>query len=222
MEGLARLELSVRGILRDFGLKPGRVSKGRREERVREPAADNAMLSDVVAPILRLRAEMRNEPAAMTKRVRTLARADDACRLLTAMPGAGPATAFVAAAAGPSRFRRARDVGARAGTAPTRGRSGERDVSGGITRAGDAAPRTAPFQAATAMPRHGGKGNWLKSRALRAAGRRGRKCATAAPARRMGVALLRTWRDGTEFRFARAPAAAPGPAWAWPHRNCSP
>ncbi len=132
MEGLARLELSVRGILRDFGLKPGRVSKGRREERVREPAADNAMLSDVVAPILRLRAEMRNEPAATTKRVRTLARADDACRLLTAMPGAGPATAFVAAAAGPSRFRRARDVDARAG---------ERDVSGGITRAGDAAPR---------------------------------------------------------------------------------
>ena len=74
VEGLARLELSLRGILRNFGLKLGRVSKGRWEERVRELTADNAMLSDVVAPILRLRAQMRNELAMMTKRVRCIQR----------------------------------------------------------------------------------------------------------------------------------------------------
>ena len=63
------------------------------------------------------------------------------------------------------------------------GLSGERDVSGEITRTGDVALRSALFQAAT-----------------------------TALARRMGVVLLRMWRDGTEFRFTREPATAPDPA----------
>jgi len=92
VEGLTRLELSVRGIPRNFGLKLGRVSKGRWEERVREPAADDAMLSDAVAPILRLRREMRDELAMMTKKVRSLALPDATCRQLVTMPGVGPVT----------------------------------------------------------------------------------------------------------------------------------
>ncbi len=75
-EGLTRPGLPVRGILRNFGLKPGRVSKGDCEERVREPASGNATLPDAVEPILRLRAQMRDEPAVMTKRAGTLAGPD--------------------------------------------------------------------------------------------------------------------------------------------------
>ena len=99
VEGLTRLELSVRGILRNFGLKLGRVSKGRWEERVRELTADNAMLSDAVEPILRLRGQMRDELATMTKKVRSLALSDATRRQLMTMPGVGPVTAlaFVAA-----------------------------------------------------------------------------------------------------------------------------
>ncbi len=214
VEGLTRLELSVRGILRNFGLKLGRVSKGRWDERVRELTADNAMLSDVVAPVLRLRAQMRNELAMMTKKVRNLALSDATCRRLMTMPGVGPVTAlaFVTAVDDPARFRRARDIGAWAGLTPKRSQSGERDVSGEITRAGDVALRTALFQAATSMLHGTKKMNWLKSWALRLAARRGRKRATTALARRMGVVLLRMWRDGTEFRFTREPATAPDPA----------
>ncbi len=214
VEGLTRLELSVRGLLRNFGLKLGRVSKGRWEERVREPAADNAMLSDAVAPILRLRAQMRNELAMMTKRVRSLAMSDATCRLLMTMPGVGPVTAltFVTAVDDPTRFRRTRDIGAWAGLTPKRSQSGERDVSGGITRTGDVALRTALFQAATVMLHASRKMNWPKSWALRIATRRGGKRATTALARRMAMVLLRMWRDGTEFRFTREPAMAPDPA----------
>ena len=212
--GIIRLELSVRGILRNFGLKLGRVSKGRWEDRVRELASENAMLSDVVAPILRLRAQMRDELAMMTKRIRSLAMSDATCRLLMTMPGVGPVTAltFVTAVDDPVRFRRARDIGAWAGLTPKRSQSGERDVSGGITRAGDVALRTALFQAATVMLNGSTKMNWLKSWALRAAARRGRKRATTALARRMGVVLLRMWMDGTEFRFSRDQAMRPDPA----------
>ena len=214
VEGLTRLELSVRGILRNFGLKLGRVSKGRWEERVRELTADNAMLSDAVGPILRLRAQMRDELAMMTKKVRNLALSDATCRQLMTMPGVGPVTAlaFVTAVDDPSRFRRARDIGAWAGLTPKRSQSGERDVSGGITRTGDVALRTALFQAATSMLHASRKTNWLKSWALRVAGRRGLKRATTALARRMAMVLLRMWRDGTDFRFTREQATAPDPA----------
>ena len=211
VEGIIRLELSVRGTLRNFGLKLGRVSKGNYEERVQELTSDNAMLSDAVAPILRLRRQMRDELALMTKRVRSLALSDATCRQLMTMPGVGPVTAltFVTAVDDPARFRRARDVGAWAGLTPKRSQSGERDVSGEITRAGDAALRTALFQAATSMLNATTKMNWLKAWALRLAAQRGKKRATTALARRMGVVLLRMWLDGTEFRFTRDQAMVP-------------
>ena len=134
VEGLARLELSVRGILRSFGLRLGQLLKGRREERVRELTVDNATPSDAVEPILRLRAQMRGELATMSKRVRNPARSDATRGLLMTMPGAGPVTALtvVAAVDDPSRFRRARDTGAWA--TPKRSRSVARDVSGEIAR----------------------------------------------------------------------------------------
>lgn len=212
--GITRLELSVRGILRNFGLKLGRVSKGNYEERVRELTSDNAMLSDAVAPILRLRRQMRDELAKMTKRVRSLALSDATCRQLMTMPGVGPVTAltFVAAVDDPARFRRAKDIGAWAGLTPKRSQSGERDVSGEITRTGDVALRTALFQAATSMLNGTRKMNWLKAWALRLAAKRGRKRATTALARRMAVVLLRMWLDGTEFRFGRDQAMPPDPA----------
>ena len=214
VEGLTRREFPVRGMLRSFGLKLGRVPKGRREERVRELTSDNAMLSDAVGPVLRLRRQMRNGLAMMAKKIRSPALSDGTCRLLMTMPGVDPATAlaFVTAVDGPARFRRAGDIGAWAGLAPKRSQSGERDVSGGITATGDAALRTALFQASAAMLRASRKMNWLKSWALRVTTGRGQKRATAALARRMGVAPLRMWLDGTEFRSAREPAASPDPA----------
>ena|SRR5690554_6726380 len=107
----------------------------------------------------------------------------------------------------PERFRSSKDVGPWAGLTPRREQSGERDVIGQITRAGDEALRTALYQAATVMLNRG-QPNWLTAWALRVAGRRGKKRATVALARRIGVVLHRMWRDGTEFHFTRAEAMA--------------
>ena len=125
------------------------------------------------------------------------------------MPGVGHVIAltFMSAIDDPERFRRSKDVGPWVGLTPGRDQSGERDIVGGITKAGDAGLRAALYQAATVMLNHGGP-NWLKSWAQRLTKLRGKKRATVALARRIGVVLHRMWRNGTEFRFTREAAMA--------------
>ena len=71
---------------------------------------------------------------------------------------------------------------------------GERDIVGAITKAGDADLRTALYQAATVTLNRGAP-NWLKACAIRLAVLRGRKRATVALARGIGVVLHRMWSD---------------------------
>ena len=207
---LINLELSLRGVLRNFGLKLGQVSKGRYEARVRELIADNAMMLEAAAePILRARAALRRELAGLERLARDLAGEDAVCRLLMTMPGVGHVIAltFRSAIDDPGRFRRSKDVGPWVGLTPGRDQSGERDIVGRITKCGDAGLRTALYQAATVMLNRG-RPNWLKAWALRVAKFRGKQRATVALARRIGVVLHRMWRDGTEFRFTREEAMA--------------
>ena len=208
-DALINMELSLRGILRNFGLKLGRISKGRYEARVRELIAGTAMLEAAAEPILRARADLRRELAGLEKLVRNLAGQDRTCRLLMTMPGVGHVIAltFTSAIDDPKRFRRSKDVGPRVGLTPGRDQSGERDIVGRITKAGDAGLRAALYRAATVMLNHTGP-NWLKAWAQRLTKLRGKKRATVALARRIGVVLHRMWRDGTEFRFTREEAMA--------------
>ena len=199
-----KLKQSLRGVLRNFGLKMGQVSKARFEARVWELANGNPMLEAAVTPILRLRIELRDELAVLEKLLRDMARQDTACQLMMTMPGVGAIVALTARSAidDPARFRSSKDVGPWVGLTPRREQSGERDITGHITRAGDEVLRTALFQAATTMLRCG-RHNWLGAWALRVAARRGQKRATTALARRIGVVLHRMWRDGTEFCYRR-------------------
>src|SRR5687767_1046386 len=58
---LLDVELSIRGILRGFGLKVGVVSKGRFAYRIRELVTGQAMLERVIEPMLRAREALRAE-----------------------------------------------------------------------------------------------------------------------------------------------------------------
>ena len=49
-DAIINMELSLRGVLRNFGLKLGQVSKGRYEARVRGLIAGNAMLEAAAEP----------------------------------------------------------------------------------------------------------------------------------------------------------------------------
>ncbi len=91
------------------------------------------------------------------------------------MPGVGTLVALTVKSAvdDPERFRFSKDVGPWVGLTPRREQSGERDIIGEISRAGDVGLRTALYQAATVMLQRG-RPNWLSAWALRVAKREGR------------------------------------------------
>jgi transposase len=166
----------------------------------------DAMLESAAEPMLRARAALPMELAGLERLARKFANDDPACRLMMTMPGGGAMVALTVKSAvdDPARFRSSKSVGPWVGLTPSRHQSGERDVVGQITRAGDRAMRTALCQAATVMMQRGHP-SWLKAWGMQVAQRRGKKRAMVALARRMGVILHRMWRDLTEFRFARDP-----------------
>ena len=137
----------------------------------------------------------------MERSVRQLAKGDPACRRMMSMPGVGAVVALTyrSAVDDPGRFTSSKKVGPWVGLTPSRNQSGERDVSGGITKAGDVNLRRALCQAATVMM-HRGRSTWLRTWAAQVARRRGTKRAMVALARRIGVILHRMWVDDTEFR----------------------
>ena len=215
-QGFITLELSLRGLLRNFGLKVGAISRGRFEHRIRELTAENSMLFAATEPMLRARASLRQELAGLERRVRQLAQDDPVCHRLMSMPGVGAVVAltFRSAVDDPSRFTSSKKVGPWAGLTPSRNQSGERDISGGITKAGDVNLRRALCLAATVMmyeedqktvrrtvfPTIDGRSPWLRPWAVQVVRHRGAERAIVALARRISVIVHWIWTDGTTFR----------------------
>ena len=203
-QSVMNLESSVRGVLRNFGLKIGSVTKQRFEARVRELADGNMMLEAAVDAILASRRALREQYSEVDTRLVALAKGDAVCELMMSMPGVGAIIALTVKSAidDPERFKSSKDVGPWSGLTPKRSQSGEMDIVGHITKAGDASLRAALYQAATVMLNIA-KPNWLSAWALRVAHRRGKKRATTALARRICVVLHRMWRDGRVFATTR-------------------
>jgi transposase len=207
---LLDVELSIRGILRGFGLKVGEVSRGRFAARIRDLIAGQPMLERVVGPMLRAREALHEEFHALHRAMLGIVRADGVCRRLMTVPGVGAlvAVTFTSAVDDPARFRRSRAVGAHFGLTPKKYQSGETDVTGGISKAGDAMVRTALYEAAHIMLSRTVRSSSLRRWALRVAQRRGMKRAKVALARKLATVLLRLWTDGGAFRFGQEAAAA--------------
>ncbi len=207
---LRDVELSIRGILRGFGLKVGEVSKGRFAARAGELAAGHEMLEAVVGGMLKAREGLLAEFMRLHRRMLAIVRGDAVCRRLMSAPGVGAlvAVTFKTAVDDPARFRSAKAVGAHFGLTPKRCQSGETDVTGGISKVGDAMVRTALYEAANVMLTRAGKFSTLKRWALEVAKRRGVRRAKVALARKLATVLYRLWVDGSEFRFGKEAAAA--------------
>jgi len=207
------IEMSLRGILRGFGLKVGETTRRRFEGRVRELTDGQPTLTAIAGALLAARAVLARELAGLEKRLRGLARLDTRARLLMSAPGVGVIVAltFVAAIDDPGRFKSSRAVGAHFGLTPRKYQSGETDVSGRISKIGDGSVRWVLYEAANIILSRPVKGSSLKRWALAVAKRGGRRKAKVALARKLAVVLHRMLADGTPFV---AEAAKPAPVAA--------
>jgi transposase len=203
-------EMSLRGILRGFGLKMGKTSQRTFANRVRELVAGHPTLLVVAEALLAARAALGEQLSKLEKRVRSLARDDRRVRRLMSAPGVGAIVAltFVAAIDEPARFRSSKAVGAHFGLTPKKYQSGETDVTGRISKIGDAGVRTMLYEAAHVILTKPVKGSLLKSWAMRLAMRAGMRKAKVALARKLAVVLHRMLADDTEFLADKAAAAA--------------
>jgi transposase len=190
------LEMSLRGILRGFGLKVGQATPRNFEARVRE--------------LLLARAVLVEQLGKLQKRLVSLARQDMRARLLMSTPGVGVLVALTYAAAidDPARFRSSKAVGAHFGLTPKKYQSGETDVTGRISKIGDASVRTALYEAANVILTRPVRGSSLKSWAMRVAKRAGMRKAKVALARKLAVVLHRMLANGSVFVAGKAAAKA--------------
>jgi transposase len=203
-------EMSLRGVLRGFGLKVGKTSRRSFASRVHELVAGHPTLLLVAEALLAARAALGEQLSKLEKRVRSLARDDRRVRRLMSAPGVGAVVAltFVAAIDDPARFRSSKAVGAHFGLTPKKYQSGETDVTGRISKIGDVGVRTMLYEAANVILTKPVKGSLLKSWAMRLAMRAGMRKAKVALARKLAVVLHRMLADDTEFFADKAATAA--------------
>jgi transposase len=202
------IEMSLRGILRGFGLKVGPTTTRGIEGRIRELVEGHPTLLAIADALLLARTTLGEQLGKLQKQLVSLARNDMRARLLMTTPGVGVLVAltYVAAIDDPVRFRSSKATGAHFGLTPKKYQSGETDVTGRISKIGDAGVRTALYEAANVILTRPVKGSSLKSWAMRVAKRAGMRKAKVALARKLAVVLHRMLADGTEFVADRAAA----------------
>lgn len=207
---LKDVELSIRGILRGFGLKVGKVTTKTFETRIRQLVSGQPTLEQIAEAMLSARASLQRQFNMLHKAILKVVRKDKVCRQLMSVPGVGPIVAitFKTAVDDPNRIKRSKAVGPLFGLTPKKYQSGETDVTGGISRVGDAMVRTILYEAANILLTRITRFSALKRWGMDVAKRRGMKRAKVALARKIGVILHRMWIDGTTFRWTKSQSTA--------------
>ncbi len=199
------LEQKVRGLFKVFGIKlPPRLGHGAFEKTVRPTIEADQALAHALVPLLEARLALYKSFRELDNRVRRMALKDPVCQRLMTAPGVGFVTSltFKAAVDDPSRFKRSRTVPAHFGLTPRRFQSGDMDISGRISRAGDPQVRATLYTAAHALMTRSSRYSSLKVWGLQLAKKRGHRRAVVAVARKLAVILHRMWIDDTSFHWS--------------------
>lgn len=208
----ARIQMTttVRGLLKNVGVF---IKIGRRQtfaSAAEEAIGDRTDLAAMVAPLIATWCAITEQIRAYDGLLRRQAVQDDRTKRLMTVPGVGPivALAFASMVDEPSRFAKSTSVGAYLGLTPRRYQSGEKDVTGSISRSGDALVRAYLFEAANVLLTRVQRWTRLKAWGVKLARRIGMNRARAAVARKMGVMMHRMLVTETDFRWSKEEAVA--------------
>src|SRR4051812_27456308 len=107
---LIDVELSIRGILRGFGLKVGPVTRKGFEARILELVTGQATLERITEAMLSARSALKSEYEKLHKSVLAIVREDAVCRRLMTVPSVGPLVAitYKSAMDDPSRIAKSK------------------------------------------------------------------------------------------------------------------
>lgn len=194
----------IRGLLKNLGVF---VSVGRRqtfEAATTEAIGDQTALAMLTAPLLAVWRTLTEQIRAYDTPLRRQALQNDAAKRLMTVPGVGPivALAFTSMIDEPGRFTKSKSVGAYLDLTPRRYQSGEKDVSGAISRTGDTLVRAYLFEAANVLMTRVKRWTSLKAWGIKLARRIGINRARAAVARKMAVIMHTMLVAATDFRWS--------------------
>ena len=120
LDKLRDVELSLRGVLRGFGLKLGKVTQRAFETRVRELVANHPMLQQITGSMLLARATLQREHNMLHKSLLKIVRRDKVCRQFMTAPGVGAIVAitYKTAVDDPHRIKKSKGAGPLFGLTP--------------------------------------------------------------------------------------------------------
>ncbi|PTR05030.1 MULTISPECIES: transposase, partial [unclassified Novosphingobium] len=152
VEARVRLDNMICGLCATFGYRPGAGQGKAFLEKIMQ-AAHIPDLSDAIAYLLSVRAELMEQIKEMDRRLRVIASQSQAREILMTIPRIGVQTSAASAAAVDEarRFRQSRNAGAYFGLVPRRHQSGELDRAGRITKQGDGTVRKLLYEAANSI-----------------------------------------------------------------------
>lgn len=165
-------------------------------------------LREEVAPLLTVMETVNEQIKAADRRLEEIVKNDEVAQRLQTVPSVGPVTVvtFLATIDHVERFDNAGQVRAYLGLVPREHSSGERQMRGRITKAGNSRLRYLLVEAAWGIlrrPRPDTEA--LRGWTERIATRRGKRIAVVALARKLAGILYAMWRDGTQFGEHAAP-----------------
>jgi transposase len=193
----------VRGVAKSCG---GRISKGPSISFARRAKAELPReLQPVLLAVLRTIEDLTERIAGYDRQIEERIRTKyPECALLRQVRGVGPITALAYRLVidDPHRFRRSRTVGAYVGLVPGQNESGESSPELHITKSGDALLRRLLIQAAQHILGPFGEDCDLRrhgERIASAGGKKAKRMAVVAVARKLAVLLHRLWVAGEVY-----------------------
>jgi len=203
----------VRGAVKPFGVRLPACSAASFPKKVHEHLP--LQLREALTPILATLAELSTRIQSFDKTLAALAARHPGARAVTQVNGVGPLTSltFVLTIGDPERFKKSRTVGAYFGLRPRQRDSGEQQPELHITKAGAPLMRRLLVNCAQYILGPFGQDCDLRRFGLAMAargGKRAKKRAVVAVARKLAVLLHRLWLTGEAYdplRNAKAHAA---------------
>ena len=193
---------SVRGVVKSAGERLAACSSESFPEKV--PGAVPPSLKAACIPLLEQIGQMNQAIAAMDKQIEGLDKKYPEIAVLRTAPGVGPVVAacYVLTLDNPQAMETNRQAGAYLGLRPRQQQSGDSNPQCGITKTGNTYLRSLLVQSAQYILGRRGPNSELRCWGLKLAasgGKRGKKRAIIAVARKLAVILLSMWRNRKKF-----------------------